>query len=342
MFFLLAGAASGAERWILIAGTVGQFRTDVRLFNPSFDRDIEVEAHFLTADAMQFPARVIVPKRQMMILDDAVATLFDTDKLGAIRFFSEDEFEVTSRIYAATPAGTLGQFAPGLSRSGAKRAGALLHLRSSGSGFRTNLGAVNPNSAWITVSWTLHDRSNAAIASRTIQIPPLGVIPPANMAGGFFPDLGGADISDAWVSYHCEYPLFVYASVIDGGTADQTFIPAVDDKGAGALPTTTHEFAVTLENFSITLSPAPAAIRQGDTIVLHIRVKEGTHSFELWSPTGTRIILPTAPGSSADKSFVAEREGIYLYACANPDCGEGHVNMTGSIRVRNSDVIGTH
>jgi heme/copper-type cytochrome/quinol oxidase subunit 2 len=157
------------------------------------------------------------------------------------------------------------------------------------------------------------------------------------MSGGYFFDAGRADVSEAWVSYICDAPIFVYASVIDTGSGDQTFIPAVDDRGPNALPTRTHELDVTLEDFSITISPAPAGIRQGDTIVFHVRVKNGSHSFELFSPTPNRVILPTPPGAAADVSFIAEGEGVYIYSCANPDCGAGHVNMSGTIVVRNSD-----
>jgi len=114
---LFATPIFAIDRWILISGTVSNFHTDARLFNPSFTKDIQVTATFYATDGSAAQtANVTVPKRMMKIMDDVTTQLFQTTKLGAILFTSADEFEASSRIYALTPGGTLGQFGIGNKR----------------------------------------------------------------------------------------------------------------------------------------------------------------------------------------------------------------------------------
>src|SRR5712691_8510769 len=181
-----ASSAFAKDEWVTIAGTVGNFRTDVRVLNPSFDKDISVTATFLPVGNSDNSGKTgvpfTIPKRQMKILDDVVGTLFGTTGIGAIRFSCADDFEVTSRIYATVAAGTLGQFSPGLIPGAANAKGALLQLKSS-TAFRTNVGAVNPNAAAASVTWRLYDKNNAVVATGTpIAMPPFAVIGPTNIA----------------------------------------------------------------------------------------------------------------------------------------------------------------
>src|SRR5437773_2210826 len=120
--------------YLSIAGTVNNFHTDARIFNPSFTKDIEISATFLPVGNADNSGRtavtISIPKRQMRVLDDVVTAVFNASGLGAIRLSSADDFEATSRIYAQTPTGTLGQFVPGLQPAAAKTKGALLQLKS--------------------------------------------------------------------------------------------------------------------------------------------------------------------------------------------------------------------
>ncbi|HVS32719.1 MAG TPA: hypothetical protein VMS98_14845, partial [Thermoanaerobaculia bacterium] len=106
---LLAVPALAVERWILISGTVGTFHTDARIFNPSFEKDIQISATFLPTGNVnntdKTAVTLTVPKRQMRVLDDVTTALFNAPGLGAIRLVSDDEFEATSRIYSLQPAG---------------------------------------------------------------------------------------------------------------------------------------------------------------------------------------------------------------------------------------------
>ena len=330
---LFATQLFGIDRWILISGTVSNFHTDARLLNPAFDKDIQITATFYATDGSPAQtATFTVAKRQMKILDDVTTQLFQTSKLGAILFTSGDQFEASSRIYALTPAGTLGQFGPGTPPTLAKTKGALLQLKSTGSTFRTNIGVVNPNNATANVTWTLYDKNSAIVSSKTTPFLPFAALAPTNMAGGFFFDPKSADLSDAWVSFSSDQPILVYASVIDNGTTDQTFIPAVDD--AGTPPTTppavTKSFDVTLQNFQIVISPDPSTLKVGDSVVFSIRVLNGTHLFQMVDPTGSVIVANSGGG---DRSFTIRSTGTYTYFCNNPLCGSGHGNMIGEFIV---------
>lgn len=330
---LFATPLFAIDRWILISGTVSNFHTDARLFNPSFDKDITVTAAFYATDgAPAQTATVTVPKRQMKILDDVTSQLFQTSKLGAILFTSSDSFEASSRIYALTPVGTLGQFGPGTPPTLAKTKGALLQLKSTGSSFRTNIGVVNPNNATANVTWTLYDKNSAIVSSRSTPFGPFAALAPTSVAGGFFFDPKSADLSDAWVSFSSDQPILVYASVIDNGTTDQTFIPAVDDVGVPPVtpPTTTREFDVTLQNFQIAISPDPSTLKVGDTAVFHIRLLNGSHVFQMRGPTGSVVVPNTAAG---DRTFTVTSSGTYTYFCNNSLCGTGHGNMIGDFVV---------
>ena len=360
----VATSLAAEDRWIPISGSVGIFRSDARVFNPSFDKDIQVTARFLpggnppasnTGIVQGSPGVTFtVPKRSMHILNDVVTTLFAASGVGALFFTSQDPFEVTSRIYAQQGQDTFGQFAPGLSPGLARLKGAVLQMKASGARgtrgtFRTNVGVVNPANAETTVQWRLYGRTNAVVASGTTVLPAYAVTPPLAMADPFFWGSSlqaGADLSDAWVSFSASNPIFVYASVLDNGTEDQTFVPSVDD--VGVPPTTppppqstTHTFEVGLEDFSIIVSPAPASrtIRVGDRVVMRIRRVDGNHGFSLSGPSFNTLVPDTRPtgSTSVERSFEVTAPGLYQYFCTISTCGAGHSNMFGSFAVAAND-----
>jgi plastocyanin len=352
---------AAVDRWILISGTVGAFHTDVRVFNPSFEKDIVIGARFLPGgnppvdNNRDTPtATFTVPKRSQHILNDVTSALFNSSSLGAIVFTSEDPFEVTSRIYAQTPNGTLGQFGPGLSPAVARPKGAIVQMKSNGVAgqvgtFRTNIGVVNPANANTTITWRLYDKNNALVTSHEMTMPPFGVTTPIAMADAFFwgSSQAGADLSDSWVSFTASNPIFAYASVLDNGTTDQTFIAALEDVGVAPAqqpPTpTTHTFDVRLEDFSITFSPAPTGIKIGDTVRLRIQRVEGTHGFQMTGPTFTNVVPNTIPSGSSiiERTFVASAPGTYSYFCTVTTCGAGHNSMAGDFQVGDDDGPGS-
>lgn len=343
---IFATSAFGKDAYLGIGGSVGVFHTDTRIFNPSFTKDIQIQAYLLppnTDNTNVQPITITVPKRQMAIYNDVVQSLFNSSvPLAAIRLVSADDFVATQRIYAVETSGcvgTLGQFVPGLDVSTAVKQGVLIQLKSS-AGFRTNIGLVNPNPTAANVTWHLYDKNNAVVGTVNASalpapIPPFGVVTPINMTSVF--SAPGADLSDAWISFSSDQPIFAYASVVDNGTSDPTFIPMSFDSGAPPVQPTGKTFNVTEQSFSITISPQIGVndLKPGDQVTFHITVKDSTHGFELIDPSGTFLIPPVifSPGDVVDKTFTVTTTGTYDYFCANPACGSGHSNMTGTFVV---------
>jgi hypothetical protein len=344
-----ATCAFAKDIYLSIGGSVGAFRTDMRIFNPSSSKDIQVQAYYLAPNSDNSgvqPVSFTVPKRQMLNYDDVVTSLFHSSGIGAIRLKSDDDFVATQRIYAVTQSnacstgGTLGQFVPGLDVTQAATQGVLIQLKSNGS-FRTNIGAVNPNATAANVTWRLYDKNNALIATGTpVVMPPFDVIGPTNMAGTFFFNPGGADLSDAWVNFTSDKPIFAYASVVDNATTDPTFIPMSVDSGTVITqPTgpTGKVYNVTLQNFSITISPdiKLTDLNVNDVVTFHITVKDSTHGFELDDPAGAVVLTPSTytPGQVLDRTWTVSKKGTYSYFCTNPSCG-AHDGMSGSFSIQ--------
>src|SRR5882762_9659899 len=162
--FLVSTAASAKENWLAIGGTTagGTFRTDARIFNPSTTKDIQIQAYYLPVgpndNSGVQPISITVLKRQQLVYNDVVTSLFHSSGLGAIRLKSDDDFIATQKIYAVTAGGTLGQYVAGVDATNAKAKGVLIQLQNNGSNgqtgtFRTNVGAANPNPSTATVTW---------------------------------------------------------------------------------------------------------------------------------------------------------------------------------------------
>ena len=349
---IFAGAASAKDIFLSIGGTVSNFHTDARIFNPSTSKDIQVQATFLPVAACSNsvctgdnssaqPVTITVPKRHMVVYDDIVSTLFHATVLGGVRLSSSDDFVASQRIYALVAAGTLGQFVPGLESSQAKKNGVLIQLKSNAS-FRTNIGVVNPGSSAAHVTFYLYDKNNALVATgSSITLPPFGVIGPTNIGSGFFFNAGSADMSDSWVAYVSDQPLFAYGSVVDNGTTDPTFIPAVEDTGATTTttpPVTGSSFNVVEMDGIITITPDPNTIQPGDTVTFHIvnNTPYSQHGFTLVAPNGN-VMIPAQiiPNNAApvDKTFTATQQGTYSYTCTNEMCSNYHMTMLGTFNV---------
>jgi len=342
--------------YLSIGGSVGVFHTDTRIFNPSTSKDIQVQAYLLppgTDNSGVQPITVTIPKRQMVKYNDVVQSLFNNISvaLAAIRLKSDDDFIATQRIYAQTAgnacssAGTLGQFVPGLEASNAAKQGVLIQLKSNAQ-FRTNIGLVNPNPAIANITWKLYDRSNNVVGTANnsgsfpAAIPPFGVVTPINLVSAF--TAPGADLSDSWVSFVSDQPIFAYASVVDNATTDPTFIPMSTDSGVQTAttppPTSTAKvFNVLEQNFSITISPTigPDTLKPGDEVKFHITVRDSNHGLQLVDPDGTSLIpfVIFNPGDVVDKTFTITKNGTYSYFCVNTACGTGHLSMTGEFVV---------
>jgi plastocyanin len=350
---LFATIASAKEVWLSIGGTTagGTFRTDARIFNPSTTKDIQIQAWYLPVgntdnSAVQPLAPITVLKRQQVVYNDVVSSLFHSSGLGAIRLKSDDDFVATQRIYAVAASGTLGQFVGGVDATSAKTKGVIIQLAAGGA-FRTNVGAANPNATVANVTWRLYDKNNALVgAAKTIPMPPYAVIIPSALAG--YADGGaGADLSDAWLSYTSDLPIVAYGSVIDSGTSDPTYIPASEDSGgpAATTPPTGKVFVVTERGgptsnpSSITIAPVitQGLLKPGDTITFQVSALDSNHGFRVVDPDGLIVIdLMLTPGAPAiERKITVSSEGTYGFYCTNTTCSNGHNNMKGTFVVGN-------
>jgi hypothetical protein len=349
--FATAGFAK--DVYLSIGGSVGVFHTDTRIFNPSSTKDIQIQAYLLPPNSDNTtvqPTTITVPKRQMLDYNDVVQSLFNNTSvpLGAIRLKSDDDFVATQRIYAVQSAtsacniaGTLGQFVPGLDVSTAAKQGVLIQLKSN-QAFRTNIGVVNPNASPANITWKLYDKNNAVVgtvvaAAMPPTLQPFGVVTPVNLANVF--SAPGADLSDAWVSFVSDQPIFAYASVVDSFTTDPTFITASVDSGVVTSTGPNSKTYNVLEVSSqITITPPIGLtdLNPGDTVTFHITVRDAAHGFELLDPAGTLVIPPVTfnPGDVVDKTWTVSKKGTYLYFCTNPSCSAGHDAMTGTFDVQ--------
>lgn len=354
LLFVSANVLSAKEVWLSIGGTTagGTFRTDARIFNPSTTKDIQIQAYYLPIGNIDNSgvvplAPITVLKRQQVIYNDVVTSLFHSSGLGAIRLTSDDDFIATQKIYAVTAGGTLGQFVAGVDVTSAKAKGVIIQLQAAGS-FRTNVGAANPNATVANVTWTLYDKNNALVGNpKTIPMPPFGVIAPTGLSG-YTDSVGSADLTDAWLSYTSDQPIVAYGSVIDNGTTDPTYIPAAEDTGVtnsttppnGKVFVITEHGGPTTSTSGIDVAPliTPAAIKPGDTVTFQISARDTTHGFQLVDPDGNIVLdLLITPGAAAVvKTITFSTQGTYAYYCTMTTCSPGHLTMQGTFAVGNS------
>ncbi|HEY5610386.1 MAG TPA: plastocyanin/azurin family copper-binding protein [Thermoanaerobaculia bacterium] len=334
---VVAFPVEAKDVFLPIAGSVGVFRTDTRILNPSFTSDITVTARFLPAGNPPAAAPVVqtfaIPRRQMAVYDDVVSTLFHTTGLGAIQLTSESDFVASQRIYAATSDGTLGQFVLAQEAGAAKKKGLLIQLKSSGTAgqkgtFRTNAGFVNPNSVVANVTLRLYDKSNAVIgAAKALVLQPLAVLTPSNIVDLMQPPAG--DLRDAWISFTSDESVFAYGSVVDNGTTDPTFIAAFDD--SGTAPAQPPPAALTVNvGPDFQFNPKNLSIVEGDTVTWQFFAQHTTTSNARTGPEVWDSGVKNA-GESFSREFTTP--GTYAYYCTLHSTAGGTA-MNGVITVR--------
>lgn len=357
LFLAFATVGSAKDVYLSIGGSVGAFRTDARIFNPSFTKDIQIQAYLLPLgvdNSGVAPKTITVPKRQMLVFDDVVSSLFNGSGLAGIRLKSDDDFIATSRVYStASDGSTNGQFVAGVDAATAQKKGVVIQLKTNGGRgqartFRTQVGALNPNAVAANVTWHVYDKANNAVGqAHSETLPPFGVKGPTALQA-FADNLpANVDLSDAWLSYESDQPIFAYGSVVDNTNEAGTFIPMAADSGTPPPaqtppgPQSTRTFNVTEKSYSITIAPpiGPNDLKPGDTVTFHITVHDSDHGLELIDPDGKDLIPAVIfrNGDVVDKTFTITKNGTYTYFCVNSSCGTavGHNSMVGEFNVGN-------
>ena len=353
----LATPLLAEDAYLSIGGSTGSFHTDMRIFNPSYTKDITVTAYLLAIGADNTNAttkQITVGKRQQIVYNDVLQAIFGVGGLGGLRLKSDDDFVATQRIYSVAGDGsTSGQYIGGLDSSGAKKKGLLIQLRNNGGNgqlgtFRTNVGALNPNATAANVTWRLYDKNNHLVGAAVTQvIPPYGVVSPTAIAqaGKFSDNPGSADLTDAWISYESDQPLFAYSSIVDNTTQDGTLIPAYEDTGVQQQQQQPPDnsavtFDVTLQQGKITISPSPDGITPGTVVKFRIHSIDLEHGFRLQDPT-TKILTTDRTYKPSDgvieQIVTLTKQGTYAYMCTNTTCSPQHNLMYGTFIVGQDD-----
>jgi plastocyanin len=343
----LTSSLSAKEVFLSVTGKANGFFSDVRIFNSSYTKDITVNAQYLPSGNSNNTSAAAVPlviaKRSMKVYDDAVQSIFGRTsalELGAIRLVSDDDFVATQRVYAdrreSYQRGTLGQFVQGQDVSQGLTKGVVLQLKSGQAtlgNFRTNWGGMNPNTTVANVSFKLYDRDNQLLGTNNLTFQPYGVFSPGNIVNFFgISNENAPRLSDAWISFESDAPVFLYGSVVDNGADDQTFVAAVQDTGvAPSGPTVkTVTIAATAGDFNLN---GPALTR-GDQVRFIATGTEGIHGFRLFDPDGN-IILTLDPLSTTpvERTITIEKTGGYPYICTRTTCSTEHSAMFGELQV---------
>lgn len=345
-FVFFTTSVFAKEVWLAVSGSANNvFFSDARVFNPN-DKEITIQAYYLPRgnnnNSGEQPTSFTVAKRTMRVIDDIVPSLLKRGDVGAIRFISPDDFQVTERFYAITnvcaPGASLpcttGQFVEGKNVTDAMKQGAILQLKSNAK-FRTNIGAANTTNAVAHVTWRLYDKTGAVVSTVNEELQPYGVLGPSNITSYF--NNNTADLSDAWVGFVSDQPMFAYGSVVDNGSTDQTYVPAVVD--SGTIPTTptptTKTVTVTARDFAFTVTTS-GGIKQNDLVKFVVSQVSGSgaHGFQLFDPNGTPLItFGFLDATPSEQTITIPSKGTYVYVCTNSSCGTGHTSMTGELVV---------
>lgn len=334
-------SAQAKELFIPVAGSVGNFKTDARIVNPT-SAQITVNAQLVPTCGVnpdgstscpastQVVVPIVVPARQMKVLDDVIARTMNSSGLAGLRLSTESaDFTATARIFADTGNGTLGQFVTASQASEGLTKGILQQLKSNAS-FRTNVGMMNPNNTEANVTMFVHSGATL-VKSKSFKLQPFAVIQPVNVTALY--GIGsGVDLSDFWVSFESTQKIIAYGSVVDNQTTDPTYVAAVPDSGTDAQPAgpQTRTFDVTARDFTYTVTPGGKIVANaGDTVVLRLTSAQGTHGFQLSPFIGATTLTQ---GTTIERTFQVPVAGEFTYFCTVV-CGGGHFEMDGLMTV---------
>src|SRR5262245_15940073 len=88
----LATPLLAEDAYLSIGGTAGACHTDMRIFNPSYTKDITVTAYLLAVGADNTSATtqtITIGKRQQKVFNDVIQAIFGVGGLGGLRLKSD-------------------------------------------------------------------------------------------------------------------------------------------------------------------------------------------------------------------------------------------------------------
>lgn len=212
------------------------FRTAAAVANLT-DREVEVWGEWYPAsrDARFAPAKIVrftVAPYGVASFANVVADLFGASGRGAVRLLPSGPIACGVNIFndqRSTGGGTFGQFAQGLPLAQALSSGVLVYQahrpKSSGSGWRTNLGWFNPNPRVVTVQTRVIKPDGSTLQAKTLTLQPWSDDLAAYDALLEVPGAQATQDSFA-VAFEASEPVFFYSSVVDNRTDDGLYQPA--------------------------------------------------------------------------------------------------------------------
>ena len=169
----------------------------------------------------------VIANNSQLNLNDLISTTLGINAgTGAIRIQSPNRIDAVGRVYndlRPSNGGTLSQFIHGLNVDYNRTSGALPMLanQTGASGYRTNIGWFNNNSAPGTLTLRAHRSDGTVLATSTFDVNPFAQTQ-LNLSQ-IFPSL--EPLEQMYVTYETTaVPMFVYASVVDNTTGDGVFI----------------------------------------------------------------------------------------------------------------------
>ena len=245
LFGLAAAALAQSGRITVpaVASIVGAapFFSDVRVFNTSYSSPVEVQATyrcFIGPCPSGAPQSFTLAPRESRAFDDMIAETFGApNTAGGVEFDvlsgapgGSGDVVVTSRLYSTAPVPTVGMFIPGVGPAEAHRYSVLTQIANGGDpGFRTNVGAFNPQDAAVTAVFALYWEGHW-VGEVVRTIPAHSGVQINNVFG-----TGGVDhellvTTDSVVTVQTDGPaVFSYAAVIDNHTTDPIFVTGAAD-----------------------------------------------------------------------------------------------------------------
>jgi hypothetical protein len=225
---------------------VAPFFSDVRVFNTSHEATVTITATYycFLNNCPASPPQVTfdLAPRDSQAFNDIVAQAFGApDSAGGIEFTfdgDQDLIIVTSRLYATEPTPTVGMFIPGLAPSQAYQLAALPSIQNggSGAGFRTNVGAYNPNDTPAVVTFSLLSNHVPVGGAVDRVVPAHSGVQVNNIFGAAGVD--GEATDNGVLVVQSNVPVFSYAAVIDNNTQDPYLVIGAQDRAAAAVTAT--------------------------------------------------------------------------------------------------------
>jgi subtilisin-like proprotein convertase family protein len=204
-------------------GALGtSWQTDVRLFNNSATT-ANVTAIFTRAGEdgwSHFAAvKLSIPPKQVMALDDVVASAMRTNGVGQLEFLGDtSSLAITSRTYTHANGGTFGQFIPAVGTLEASTLAYVPQIQATPD-FRTNAGFAEVNGGSGTVRMTLFNAATGAIIS-TQDVP----VTPFDQRQ--FPATGAALMTAELRVLSGDARIVGYGSVVDNHSGDPIYVAA--------------------------------------------------------------------------------------------------------------------